>query len=131
MDWPTWSNPLSGDLFIFRNRRGNLLKLLQWEGDRFAIFYKRLEDGAFVFPKGQRLVAKGVEITAADLTKLLVGVDLSSVPRRKHYRRRLETIGSLLQLSSPYWTTTGVVMNCSYSWTNRAIRMQRSNAEPL
>ncbi|MBN2428147.1 MAG: IS66 family insertion sequence element accessory protein TnpB [Deltaproteobacteria bacterium] len=38
---------LSGSLFLFVNRRRNLLKILYWEGDGFVIWYKRLEQGTF------------------------------------------------------------------------------------
>jgi len=43
-------DPLSGHLFVFRNRRGDRLKLLLWDDDGFLILYKRLETGAFKFP---------------------------------------------------------------------------------
>ena len=43
-------NPLSGDVFIFLNHRRNLIKLLHWQGDGFAIFYKRLEKGTYEIP---------------------------------------------------------------------------------
>jgi len=79
-------DPLSGHLFVFRNRRGDRLKLLYWDSDGLAIWYKRLEQGSYRFPtvvgEGQ-----GLEIRAADLTMILDGVDLDSVKRQKRYRR--------------------------------------------
>jgi transposase len=77
-------DPLSGQLFVFRNRRGDRLKLLYWDEDGFVIVYKRLEIGSFRFPPAD---AAGLEIRAADLQMLLDGVDLDSVRRRRRYRR--------------------------------------------
>ena len=44
-------DPLSGHLFVFRNRRGDRVKLLLWDSDGFLIVYKRLEKGTFRFPE--------------------------------------------------------------------------------
>jgi transposase len=77
-------DPLSGQLFVFRNRRADRVKLLYWDEDGFVIIYKRLEAGTFRFPKG---AAAGIEIRAADLQMLLDGVDLDSVKRQRRYRR--------------------------------------------
>jgi transposase len=80
------ADPLSGHLFVFRNKRGDRVKMLYWTGDGLAIWYKRLEEGVFRFPtrKGSN---HSVEIRAADLTMLLDGVDLESVKRQKRYTR--------------------------------------------
>jgi len=78
-------NPLSGHLFVFRNKPGDRLKLLYWDTDGYALWYKRLEAGRFRFP----LVSEGqthVTIAAAELTMLLDGVDLASVRRTKRFR---------------------------------------------
>lgn len=77
-------DPLSGQLFVFRNQRADRIKLLYWDEDGFVIVYKRLEVGSFRFPKAE---AAGVEIRAADLQMLLDGIDLDSVKRHKRYRR--------------------------------------------
>jgi transposase len=78
------NDPLSGHLFVFRNKRADRLKLLYWDEDGFVIVYKRLEVGTFRFPAAQ---ATGVEIRAADLQMLLDGIDLESVKRQRRYRR--------------------------------------------
>jgi transposase len=80
------ADPLSGHLFVFRNKRGDRLKLLYWDTDGLAIWYKRLEQGTFRFPTATG-AGDGVEIRAADLTMLLDGVDLGSVKRQRRYRR--------------------------------------------
>lgn len=79
-------DPLSGHLFVFRSKRGDRLKLLYWDGDGLAIWYKRLEEGTFRFPAAPG-EGQGVEMRAADLAMILDGVDLESVKRRKRYRR--------------------------------------------
>jgi transposase len=79
-------DPLSGHLFVFRNKRRDRIKLLYWDGDGLAIWYKRLEQGSFRFPAPQG-EGTGVEIRAADLTMILDGVDLTSVRRQHRYRR--------------------------------------------
>jgi transposase len=85
------ADPLSGHLFVFRNRRGDRVKLLYWDEDGYAIWYKRLEEGVFAFPEAsQRRVLTvgehGLQIRAADLAMLLDGVDLASVKRQKRYQ---------------------------------------------
>jgi transposase len=80
------ADPLSGHLFVFRNKRGDRLKLLYWDTDGLAIWYKRLEQGTFRFPT-VTADGDGVEIRAADLTMILDGVDLDSVKRQRRYRR--------------------------------------------
>jgi transposase len=70
--------PLSGHLFVFRNRSRDRLKILYWDRDGFALWYKRLEKGTFRFPE-----AKGghVEVTSAEMAAILGGIDLSRARR--------------------------------------------------
>jgi transposase len=70
-------DPLSGSLFVFRNKGGHLVKILWWDRDGLAIYYKRLERGAFQFPLAS---GTAVEITRDGLLKLLSGL---SVVERK------------------------------------------------
>ena len=79
-------DPLSGEIFVFRNKSADRIKLLLWEEDGFSIWYKRLETGRFRFPASPTDTPR-VEIRAADLVMLLAGVDLSSVKRGKRYHR--------------------------------------------
>ena len=80
-------NPLSGHLFMFVNRRRNRVKLLYWTGDGYAIWMKRLECGCLEVPKANPKETPRVELTASQLTMILDGIELSSVRRRKRYRR--------------------------------------------
>ncbi len=79
------SKPLSGNLFVFSNRRQTLLKLLYWDVDGYAIWYKRLERGTFRIPPP---TAEGrIELTAAKLAMILEGIDIANTRSRKRYRR--------------------------------------------
>jgi transposase len=79
-------DPLSGQMFVFRNKRADRVKLLLWDEDGFVIVYKRLEQGTFRFPEAAGEAAS-VALRAADLAMLLDGVDLQSVKRQRRYRR--------------------------------------------
>jgi transposase len=76
-------DPLSGHLFVFRSRSASRVKVLYWDRDGFALWYKRLERGTFRFPDPADgpAAAAAVEVSAADLLMLLEGVDLKSVRR--------------------------------------------------
>jgi transposase len=80
-------DPLSGEMFVFRNRQGDRVKILRFEGDGLAIWYKRLEEGVFHFPEAADGTCR-VTVRAADLLMLLDGVDPSRVQRSKRYQRR-------------------------------------------
>jgi transposase len=88
-------DPLAGDLFVFRSKRGDRLKLLYWDSDGLAIWYKRLEEGTFVFPAPDQqrvqVGAQGMLIRPAELAMLLDGIDLANVKRRKRYQRPQST----------------------------------------
>ena len=64
--------PLSGHVFVFRGRRGDLIKLLWFDGDGLCLFAKRLERGRFIWPKAQ---SGTVSLTRAQLSMLLEGID--------------------------------------------------------
>jgi transposase len=65
-------NPFGGHVFVFRGRRGDLLKLLWFDGDGLCLFAKRLERGRFVWPQAQ---SGTVSLSAAQLSMLLEGID--------------------------------------------------------
>jgi transposase len=77
-------DPLSGHLFLFVNRRRDKLKILYWDGDGLAIWYRRLEQGTFQMPQVAE-DQKSAEIRADELTMLLRGIDYSNVQRRKRF----------------------------------------------
>ena len=71
-------NPFSGQVFIFRGKRGDLIKVLWFDGDGLCLFAKRLERGRFVWPQA----ANGtVSLTPAQLSMLLEGIDWRRVVR--------------------------------------------------
>jgi len=66
------ADPFAGHVFVFRGRRGDLVKLLWWDGDGLCLFAKRLERGRFIWPQA----ADGsVHLTTAQLSMLLEGID--------------------------------------------------------
>jgi transposase len=77
-------NILSGDVYIFISKRRNAIKLLRWEGDGFAIFYKRLENGTFEFP-GYDSTNNCMLITANEISFILKGIALSKIKYRLRY----------------------------------------------
>ena len=64
--------PFSGDVFVFRGKRGDLIKLLWWSGDGLNLYAKRLERGRFVWPQA---TSGSVHLTKAQLSMLLEGID--------------------------------------------------------
>ena len=82
----TGDDPFSGHLFLFRSRGGDRLKILYWDRDGFALWYKRLEEGTFKLPRVEP-AARSVELRASELAMLLDGIDLRSVKRVKRYAR--------------------------------------------
>jgi len=65
-------DPYSGAVFIFRGRRGDLLKGLYWDGQGLVLYAKRLEKGRFVWPQAKEGT---VSLTAAQVSMLVEGID--------------------------------------------------------
>ena len=78
-------DPLSGHLFLFRNRRGDRLKILAWDRSGFCVLYKRLEQGTFAWPTDE--LTGRIEMRSSDLALLLSGVDVAQTRRRRWYDR--------------------------------------------
>jgi transposase len=77
-------DPLTGHLFLFVNRRGDSLKILYFDRDGLAIWYKRLEAGSFEMPRTAE--PDGVELQAAQLAMILSGIDMRSARQRKRFQ---------------------------------------------
>jgi transposase len=75
-------DPNGGDLFVFKNKRGDRLKILAWMGDGFALYLRRLERGTFAFP-----TAAGAEVTvtSTQLAMILGGVDPAGTRTRRRF----------------------------------------------
>jgi transposase len=65
-------NPYGGAVYLFRGRRGDLLKALYWDGQGLVLYAKRLEKGRFVWPQAKEGT---VSLTAAQMSMLLEGID--------------------------------------------------------
>lgn len=76
-------DPLSGHLFVFVSKRCDRVKILWWDRDGLALWYKRLEKGTFRFGSSE---TGRLEISPADLQLILQGIDPSKVVRQKRYQ---------------------------------------------
>lgn len=74
--------PRSGHLFVFRNKSEDCVKILYWDRDGYAIWYKRLEKGTFKLPTA---AATSLEISPADFSMLLNGFDLTKIRRQNRW----------------------------------------------
>lgn len=83
-------DPLCGHLILFRNRRGDRLKILVWDRSGFWVLYKRLEKGTFSWPTS--LTTHRIEIRTADLLLLLSGADITRPRRTRWYDRLSEKV---------------------------------------
>jgi transposase len=77
-------DPLTGHLFLFINRRRDRIKILYFDRDGLAIWYKRLESGSFEMPRTAE--GDGVELQPAQLAMILSGIDMRSARQRKRYQ---------------------------------------------
>ena len=75
-------DPLSGDHFVFVNKRRNHLKILAWNGDGFLILMKRLQRGTFAIPIA---TSRDLTLTPTQLAMILGGIDLANTRQRKRF----------------------------------------------
>lgn len=85
-------NPLSGSVFIFFNKKHNQVKLLLFEGDGYALYHKRLEQGTYELPLCDAATVS-LLISNQQLQLILQGISLKSVRRRKRYQHLAQTSG--------------------------------------
>lgn len=79
-------SPMSGDLFIFLNRRANLVRMLFWDRDGFCLVSKRLEKGTFQRVRQAAGDVSDIEIDVAELSMLLEGIEAADVRRKPRYK---------------------------------------------
>lgn len=77
-------DPLSGDLFVFANKKRDRLAVLAWQGDGFALLRRRLEKGTFALPAA---VGGAVAVTPTQLAMILGGLDPAKATPRRRYTR--------------------------------------------
>jgi transposase len=83
-------DPLGGGLFVFRSRSGDRIKVLYWDADGLALWFKGLEEGMFRLPVVDPRATPGpyrAAMTADDLGLILRGIDPAEVGRRPRYRK--------------------------------------------
>jgi transposase len=87
-------DPLSGSLFVFFNRRRDRIKILYWGQTGFCIWYQQLQKGTYQLPDEQSLKGQQtVEVTRAQLSLILDGIDLSSARQRTRFQSQSELTG--------------------------------------
>ena len=84
-------DPLSGDLFVFANKKRDRLAVLAWQGDGFALLRRRLEKGTFALPAA---VGGSVAVTPTQLAMILGGLDPAKAKPRRRYARPNESADS-------------------------------------
>jgi transposase len=86
-------DPMTGHLFLFLSKRGDRAKLLFWDKDGYALFYKRLEKGRFHRPVVQCADDQGsLTLSSSEMTLLLSGIDLTHAHRHKRFNRSKVTL---------------------------------------
>jgi transposase len=84
-------DPMDGHLFVFLGRRRDCMKVLWWDRDGWALFYKRLERGTFCLPQKNE-DGRDFEIGARELGLMLEGIDLKNVRRRRRWQPKTDDI---------------------------------------
>ena len=77
-------NPMSGDLYIFINKKRNRIKMIRWEPGGFVLFYKRLEKGTFELPKTKK-GGLSQAIDYSQLVMIITGISLEYAKKRRRF----------------------------------------------
>ena len=81
------TDPMSGHLFVFLNRRRDRIKILAWDRTGFLLLYKRLEHGTFRIPMAPAAGQQHVEMDSGELMLMLEGLDLRNARRQQRWYR--------------------------------------------
>ena len=84
-------SPISGDLFVFLNRRANLVRMLFWDRDGFCLVSKKLEKGTFRRVRHASADVKQVELDVAELSMLLEGIEATNIRRKPRWKPQKTT----------------------------------------
>ena len=88
-------DPLSGSLFVFVNRRRDRIKILYWGQTGFCIWYQQLQRGTYQLPSHESLERQDtLEVTRAQLSLILDGIDLASARQRRRFQLSREVLPS-------------------------------------
>jgi transposase len=79
-------DPMTGHMYFFLNRRGDMAQILFWDRTGFVVMRKRLEAGTFRMVRNADGNKSSMEIDAAELGLMLEGIDLATVKRRKRFK---------------------------------------------
>ena len=77
-------NPISGEIFIFVNKRRNMMKLLHWQAVGFVLYFKRLEKGTFKIPKSNQ---KAIQISYTELSMIIAGIWIKTIQKNKRFTK--------------------------------------------
>ena len=77
-------NPISGEIFIFVNKRRNMMKLLHWQAGGFVLYFKRLEQGTFKMPQSNH---NSTEISYTELSMIIAGIWTKRIQKNKRFTK--------------------------------------------
>ena len=78
------SNPTSGEVFIFINKKNNMMKLLHWQAGGFVLYFKRLEKGTFKIPGSDK---NKITISHAELAMIVEGICVKTIQKNKRFTK--------------------------------------------